>query len=238
MATLTLLHTNDTHGKLTPEKLPYLSSLRSSADLYLDSGDCIKAGNLAVSLKPDPVWKLLAAAGCDASVPGNRESHLFAMGVKTKFAGCTHTVLCANWRDRQGRLVFAGSTVLKAQGARVGVLGVMVPMVTDTMAARAASHYLWAEPIPVAVSFAARLRKKADVVIALTHIGLAQDRKLAEATNDIDLILGGHSHTVLDRPEVVNGTPICQGGSHARFIGRYTLEVGEGLKKAELLPWP
>ncbi len=238
MALITLLHTNDLHGSLTPEKLSVLLALRSKADLYFDTGDCVRAGNLAVPLRPDSAWGLLARAGCDASVPGNRESHPFASGKKAKFAGVSHPVVCANWRDKRGRRVFPSHLFFEVKGVRVAVFGVMVPIVTAAMATQAASSYLWGPPVSAAVELAASLRKEADVVIALTHIGFANDKKLAEATTDIDLILGGHSHTVLESPSVVNGTPICQGGSHARFIGRYALEVGKGLKKAELLPWP
>ncbi len=238
MALITLLHTNDLHGMLTPSKLPYLLTLRSKVDLYFDTGDAIKSGNLAVPFKPDPAWALLAEAGCDASVPGNRESHPLSSGKKAKFAGASHPVLCANWKDKRGRRVFPSHVVLDVKGVTVAVFGVMVPMVTATMATQAASNYLWDQPIPVAVELAATLRKSADVVIALTHIGFANDKKLAEATSDIDLILGGHSHTVIETPEFVNGTPICQGGSHARYVGRYAFEVGKGLKRGELLPWP
>jgi 5'-nucleotidase len=238
VALITLLHTNDTHGGLTRDKLPFLLSLRPKADLYFDTGDCIRAGNLAVPMRPEPVWGLLAEAGCSASVPGNRESHVLASGKRAKFAGVFHPVVCANWRDRRGRRVFPSHVLLDVKGLRVAVLGVMVPMVTAGMASRAASSYVWDPPVACAVEVAASLRGSSDIVIALTHIGLVNDRKLAEATKDIDLILGGHSHTVLERPEVVHGTPICQGGSHARFVGRYVLEVGKGLKRAELLPWP
>lgn len=238
MATITLLHTNDVHGKLTPEKAEFLSTLRSKADLYFDTGDIVRAGNLAVPLKPDPAWALLAACRCDASVPGNRESHPLASARKAKFAGCTTTVVCANWKDKRGRAPFPSHVVLETRRRRIGVLGVMVPIVTKGMATQAASNYIWDAPIPAAIEVARGLKSECDLVIALTHIGLTQDRKLAEATTDIDLILGGHSHSVLPQPEVVNGVPICQGGSHARFIGRYVWELGKGLKEAELIPWP
>jgi 2',3'-cyclic-nucleotide 2'-phosphodiesterase (5'-nucleotidase family) len=238
VAKITLIHTNDLHGRLSPEKLAFLLKLREKADLYFDTGDCIKAGNLAVPTRPDPAWGMLHEARCDASVPGNRESHPLAVGKRAKFSGVRHPVLCTNWSDKKGRRVFPGTTLLEMRGLKVGVLGAMVAMVTPSMATSAASQYLWSPPIPAAVAAAVELRKSADLVIALTHIGLANDRKLAAASGDIDLILGGHSHNVLEEPETVDGTPICQGGSHARFIGRYTLDTIRGLVAAELLPWP
>lgn len=237
MATITLIHTNDTHGRLTPAKLPFLLSLTSSADMYLDTGDCIKAGNLAVPVKPDPVWPLLAEAGCDAGTIGNRESHVLKSAFLAKLKGALHPLVCANLHAKKGPDPLPGSIVLDACGLKVGIVGVMVPMVTSRMKTQAASAYLWDQPVPVAVSLAASLRPQVDLLIALTHIGLKKDFVLAEATTEFDLILGGHSHSVLTRPEVVNGTPICQGGSHAQFIGRYVLDSSDGLVESELLPW-
>jgi 2',3'-cyclic-nucleotide 2'-phosphodiesterase (5'-nucleotidase family) len=80
------------------------------------------------------------------------------------------------------------------------------------------------------------LRARVDLLIALTHIGLSNDKKLAEACPEIDLILGGHSHTVLDAPLMIGKTAICQTGSHGRFFGRYVWSEG-ALVEAELIPF-
>jgi 2',3'-cyclic-nucleotide 2'-phosphodiesterase (5'-nucleotidase family) len=239
VAVVTLVHTNDLHGSLNRDKFPFLLSARQGADFYFDSGDCVKSGNLALPLGADPAWSFLAEARCDASVPGNRESHPLASGKRAKFKGLGHTVLCANWFDRRGQHVFPSHAFFDVpRGGRLAVFGVMVPMVTKGMATQAASQYTWEPPIATAVQMVAELRSKADFVVALTHIGLVQDKKLALACPELDLILGGHSHTVLEQPEMVGDVPICQGGSHGKFIGRYTLERGKGLTRAELLPWP
>lgn len=234
---LRILQTNDLHGKLTPDKLARLSEIRAESDLYFDAGDAIKAGNLAVPLSPEFVWPLFAQFGITASVPGNRESHVLTGGVQAKFAGATHPILCSNWRDKEGNLVWRDELILEVNGLRVGVFGVMVPIVTARMKTQGLSSYLWDQPIEQAQRKVADLRGKVDCLIALTHIGITQDRRLAEACPDLDLILGGHSHTVLTEPEVVYGVPICQGGSHANFLGRYDWEPGAGLTKAELIPW-
>ena len=95
----------------------------------------------------------------------------------------------------------------------------MVPMVTERMATQAASAYLWDPPIAAATILAKKLRREVDCLIALTHIGLAQDRKLAQECPLFDLILGGHSHDVLETPEQIGNTYICQTGSHGRYAG-------------------
>jgi 2',3'-cyclic-nucleotide 2'-phosphodiesterase (5'-nucleotidase family) len=104
------------------------------------------------------------------------------------------------------------------------------------MATQAASAYLWEPPVATAVAEGALLRDQVDCLIALTHIGLRQDREIAEKTNQFDLILGGHSHNVLEEPVFVGRTAICQTGSHARYAGVYAWDAGRGLVDYRLEP--
>ncbi len=218
--------------------MPFLLEQRASADLFFDSGDVIKAGNLAIPFSPDPAWPRLAEARCSASTLGNRESHLLTSAFLAKIAGIQHPLVVANMRQKDGEPgPWSESLILEAAGIRVGIFGVMVAMVTERMASQAASRYLWEPPIPVAQRVAKVLRPEVDLLIALTHIGLNQDRELAVAAPEIDLILGGHSHSVLDSPERIGETWIAQGGSHGKFLGRYEWEVGVGLVSGVLLPW-
>jgi 5'-nucleotidase len=188
-------------------------------------------------MKREVAWELLARAGCDASVLGNRETHVLPAAFEAKLAGRSHPVLCANLRAKKGESPLQSSLILQAGNLKVGVFGVMVAMVTERMATQAASAYLWETPIPAAAACAAELRKECDLVIALTHIGHRQDVELARRTQDIDIILGGHSHTVIAEPERIGRTWICQGGSHGKFIGSYTWTQEEGLSGG-LIPLP
>ncbi len=207
-----------------------------SQGIYFDSGDCIKTGNLGIPLKADPVWELLEIADCRAGVPGNRESHILKSAFEAKIAGCRHPLLCANMRYRNGAYVLPRSNQTWYGENDIGVFGVMVPMVTAKMKTQAASAFLWDPPIEAAIEVAKELRPKCDLLIALTHIGIAQDRELAAKCPEIDIILGGHSHTVLEQPERIGNTWICQGGSHGRYVGRYVWEKGEGIIEASLIP--
>lgn len=178
---------------------------------------------------------MLAAAKITASVPGNRESHVLESVVKTKFAGATHPILCANWFHNDGTLKFPDHLIIDSNGMTVGIIGVMVPMVTERMVTRKASQFVWQDPIQTAQTISQNIRPKVDLLIALTHIGFAQDIKLAESCPEIDLILGAHSHTVLEQPKKINQTVICQTGSHGRYLGAY--EWDGALSSATLLPW-
>jgi len=233
---LRILHTNDFHGTLDDNRQGKLSDLRAQADVYFDCGDCVKAGNLAIPLKPEAVWPRLAALNCTASVPGNRESHPLEGPFKAKMKGATTPILCANLKYKDsGKLVLSPSMLIEAGGLRIGVFGVMVAIVTARMASRVASHYLWDDPIKTAQEQAEQLRPNVDILIALTHIGFKKDVQLATQCPKIDLVLGGHSHTILEKPVMVGDTAICQTGSHARFAGLYKWDSGK-LIDYKLLP--
>jgi 5'-nucleotidase len=223
---INILHTNDFHGTLTDQRVDQLRPMREAADLYFDTGDAIRAGNLSIPLSPEAAWPRLASLNCSASVLGNRESHPIEAAFLAKLAGVSHPILCANLRRKDGSSPFPESIVLSVGSIRVGVFGVMVPIVTERMASRAVSAYIWDQPIPTAQRVVAALRPSVDLLIALTHIGYGRDRELAEAVPGIDIILGGHSHTVLNEPIRVNDTEICQGGSHARYVGVYHWDNG------------
>jgi 5'-nucleotidase len=234
---ITILQTNDFHGTLSPDKARELARLRSACDLYFDCGDSIKTGNLGVPMKQEPIWAELDALRCTASVLGNRETHLIEAAFKAKIAGARHPVLCANLRRRSGGPTPLPAHIeIEAAGLRIGVVAVMVPMVTDRMVSKAASAYLWDPPIPTAIAWAEKLRPRVDLLIALTHIGHRQDQELARQAPQYDLILGGHSHTLLDPPERIGTTWICQTGSHGRRAGVYRWDGG--LVESSLVPLP
>lgn len=231
------LHTNDLHGSLTDEIAQRLRSMRTKADLLIDSGDAIRAGNLAVPLRPDPAWPRLAHAGCDIGTLGNRESHPLEPAFRAKLEGLGHPIVCANLHERgSSRLVFPASKVLDISGLRLGVVGAMVPIITDSMATKVASAYLWDDPIAAATEAANTLRGNVDLLVAITHVGFRRDLELAEACPALEMIFGGHSHTVLQEPARVGNTWIVQGGSHGRWVGRYRFEPGQGLIEARLVP--
>jgi 5'-nucleotidase len=216
-----ILHTNDLHGQLLGAKLAKLQELRGEADLFFDSGDAIKTGNLGIPLRPEAVWGHFSELRCTVSTLGNRESHVLEYGLKAKLMGANHPLVCGNWTDRGGKLVFPGTFETTVNSVKIGVIAAMVPMVTSRMRTQAASAYLWRPPLETLREDAARLRPNVDLLIALTHIGHRSDVELAQNNPGIDVILGGHSHTVIQTPDRYGSTYLCQGGSHGRYAGVY-----------------
>ncbi len=241
MSTVRLLFTNDLHGKLSDSAAEYLARFRAErpGTLLLDSGDAIRTGNIGIPLRPEPIWQRMEVAGYDALTLGNREFHVTEGGLRAKLKGAPMPVLCANMyvhRPEEPRL--APYVLLRAGSVKVAVLGLTVPMVTPRMVASALSNFLFEDPLASAARFAPALREKCDVLVALTHVGLKADRRLASAGLGFDLIVGGHSHDVLVQPEIAEGVPILQAGSHGRFVGEtvLTLSPSPRLTSYRLLP--
>jgi 2',3'-cyclic-nucleotide 2'-phosphodiesterase (5'-nucleotidase family) len=238
---LTILHTNDLHDKLTAAQASSLRRLHDSlmpAVLLLDAGDAVGAGNITFRPGGEPILDRMSDAGYDAMAPGNREFHFSRPGFQAKVSRARFPVLCANVRpagaspaaaaaedepvDGLPQAVRPWTLLTPAPGWRVVLFGLTVPMITERMLSRRISSYVFDDPIETAARLAPALRERLDpdLVVAVTHIGIKQDRRLAAEVGGIDLIVGGHTHVILEEGERAGGCLIAQAGSHARFVGR------------------
>jgi 2',3'-cyclic-nucleotide 2'-phosphodiesterase (5'-nucleotidase family) len=228
-----IVHTNDWHNGWSEAKETALRAVLDAPDapptLYLDAGDAIKAGNVGVSLGGEPILEKLSALGCAAMTLGNREFHVSRPLLQKKISDARFPVLCANLRSKTdgGSVPTVPYKIFTVGQARVAVFGLTVPMVTERMAARHLSDFLFDDPIKTASELVPELREQADFVIALTHLGIKSDERLAESVTGIDLIVGGHTHVVLETPKWLGETPIAQAGSHGRFVGEVVLDRGK-----------
>lgn len=208
-----------------------LALLRPQHDLYFDCGDSVSFGNLAIPLHADPCWTAFERLNITASVLGNRESHFQPSVLKSKIKGAKHPILVCNLFDRSGALVFPPSKEFTLNGLRIGVIGAMVEMTLRTqkilgLPVGARSPLVWEKAEPLVIAEAARMRPHCDLVILLSHLGFKRDCALAEGLPSVDIILGGHSHSVLETPLRIGSTSIAQAGSHGRFAGSYRWQNG------------
>jgi 2',3'-cyclic-nucleotide 2'-phosphodiesterase (5'-nucleotidase family) len=237
LKTLTLLHTNDFHNHLSAAQAAFIQHKKAELEnvLLLDSGDAISAGNVGVRPGGEPILTLMSETGYEAMTLGNREFHVADTLLRLKISKADFPVLCANlrWRDDKGQTLPTVPSFQKTlpNGLRVGIFGLTVPMVTPRMTARLVSAFVFDDPVTAAQAQIARLRPDVDALIALTHIGLREDERLASACPELDLIIGGHSHNKLHEPQVVNGVPIVQAGWFGHFLGETQLVWSEGLQK-------
>jgi hypothetical protein len=255
---LTLIFMNDTHSHLYPWKdeqngreyggaarwATIIKNIRQETDasLFLHAGDMLVGsdGNYLTRMRPNwdrlpgygyrglleiPLFKML---GLDASVPGNHEFDYGLYWNHHLFKNAPFDMLAANLTLRP---VPAGDfyapysapyTVYQKGPFKIGVIGLCTDEFMQTI------QLAVSDPVAAAAPLVKELRKDCDIVVVLSHLGVKGDEDLASRVPGIDVIVGGHSHTYLSQPSVVNGTIITQTRCWGEYVGRLDLEYRKG----------
>lgn len=243
MRALTILHTNDLHAKLTIAKAERIRLERASVGspaLLLDAGDAIGSGNATFRPDGDPALDLMSDTGYDAMAVGNREFHFTQMGFHAKARRARFPMLSANVRSRSDAIPLPCIPLVRFDDLGLGsvcVFGLTVPMITERMSVKHLSPYVFDDPFEAAKRVVTQERPACDLLVCLSHCGLAVDRRLAATVRGLDIIIGGHTHAELPTGEMVEGTLIAHAGSHARWLGRVHVagEPGDWQLAAELV---
>ena len=232
MPDLTILHTNDLHGKLPERAANRIAQEKTSVAncLLLDAGDAVSSGNVYYRPGGEPVLARLSDLGYDAMAMGNREFHFLAAGLKSKVSLARFPVLSANLCSDKVEIGPSIQPYITRNfgDLRVIVFGLSVPMITKKMFASKVSPYWFADPIETAARLVPELRSQADILIALTHIGLQNDVELARQVSGIDLIVSGHTHAVLQEARIEGETAIVQAGWWGHYLGRVDITIQPG----------
>lgn len=231
---LTILHTNDIHGRL--HQLTRIVTLvrrirREVAEsgghcLYLDAGDAEDTTLLESLLTRGSFMNtMLQAAGCDQVALGNAIPIRYgpqAVAERARHYG--KPFLCANLFTPDGSLL-PGVTPYQhvlVDGHPMAIIGFTAPL--DFYANF--FNYPIKDPIDQMPELIEKTSSEgAKTFIALTHIASKHDIRLAEEVTGIDLIIGGHDHQCISPPLEVNHTLITQSGQYGEMLGRLDLVV-------------
>ncbi|HHX27170.1 MAG TPA: multifunctional 2',3'-cyclic-nucleotide 2'-phosphodiesterase/5'-nucleotidase/3'-nucleotidase [Firmicutes bacterium] len=238
-----ILYMNDIHGRLESFKAADSDALvggviklatlvedivgeKAGNVIILNAGDALHGTNIVNLFEGTPMVEALGAIGVDAMAIGNHEFNYGQSVLLKRAEEANFTFLSANTIQADSRRVlFPGALILSVGGKRIGIFG-LTPIDTPTVThPKNVEGLEFLDPIRVSSWMVPYLRdqEKVDLVIGLTHIGYDDDRLLASKVPGIDIIVGGHSHTKLDKPEMVASTIIVQAGEHAQALG--SLEV-------------
>jgi 2',3'-cyclic-nucleotide 2'-phosphodiesterase (5'-nucleotidase family) len=245
---LVIFHTNDIHSRFLPERASwredsamvggfaalsgYLDSLRKDnvRSIYLDAGD-VMTGNPICNINYDGIdggalLKFYDLLDLDAFELGNHE---FDKGTEFArlFSRAAHfPVLCSNLVEKgKPEPAFKPFVILERDGLKIGVIGLILEGFVDIVTKSSSESFDVLKAAETAQSYIDELDPRTDLIILLTHIGIEDDRKLAQQLHNVDLIIGGHSHTRLDEPGKVNGIVIAQAGSYCKNLGILRLTV-------------
>ncbi len=256
---LVILHTNDTHSCIMPlnpnladtalagrggflRRMVLIEDERAKTPglLLIDSGDFSQGSPYYNFYKGEVEVELMNRMGYDVATIGNHEFDFGLENMARIFRMAKFPIVCANY-DFTGTSVeglVKPYTIIKRNGLKIGLFG-LSPQPRGLVDTTKFVGVKYLDPVETAERMAALLKtkKKCDVVICVSHLGWENeeltDQMLVPATRDIDIVLGGHSHTYMKTLQYVKNVdgkdvPVDQNGKHGIWIGRIVLDLEKG----------
>lgn len=251
---ITILHTNDTHSSIEVDKSgqsgivqrkAVVDSVRSADKnvLLVDAGDVVQGSLYFKFFGGDVEYPLMNMMNYDVRILGNHEFDNGLEEMARHWRGVKGARLSANYDFSETPLkgIFKPYEIKKIGGKKIGFIGLNVDP-ESLITKENTGKMKFADIISTANKYARELKedKKCDYVVAVTHIGYGSDNgktgdvELAKASKDIDVIIGGHSHTLI-RPEdksrclVKNAEGrdvlVTQTGKYGRYIGEVQIDT-------------
>ena len=233
--TLTILHTNDIHASIDDfgKVAHYIQAEREDSEyvLYLDAGDLF-SGNPVVDISYGaPIIDLMNTVGLDAMAVGNHDFDYGQDHFARNMADSDFQWLSANMEVVDSSIPITQTqpyAIFEMDELKVGVLALTQAPPETKLTGIAGLAF---QDYAATIERYTHLRDDVDVLVGLTHIGIEDDRLIAEQFDLFDLIIGGHTSVALSRPEVINDTLVVQAGSHLEYIGKVTIELDRDTKE-------
>lgn len=252
---LVILHTNDTHSCIYPLNKHLADTMLAGRGgfirravmvgeergkhpnlLLLDSGDFSQGSSYYTLYKGDVEVGLMNLMRYDAATIGNHEFDFGVENMARLFKKADFPIVCANY-DFTGTALeglVRPYVVLKRDGLRIGVFG-LSPELDGLVLAESCAGVKYNDPVKAANDVAKTLKEKekCDIVICLSHLGweLAglDDTELMPQLRNVDIVLGGHSHTYFKNMEYVKDLdgreiPNDQNGKHGIYVGKIVVD--------------
>ncbi|MDE6341204.1 MAG: bifunctional metallophosphatase/5'-nucleotidase [Muribaculaceae bacterium] len=253
---LTILHTTDTHSLIMPDKdgrggvlqrKAIIDSVRAANHdvILIDAGDKVQGSLYFKFFKGDVEYPLQNMLGLDFSILGNHEfdNGLESLAEKERMLTAERLSTNYDFTGTAAEGLFKPYAIRKIGGKKIGFIGINI----DPSSIVAQPNYegmKFRDVLESANETAAFLKHKkgCDLVVAISHIGYTKDNdkttdpELAAGSKDIDIIIGGHSHTLIDPahpeqyPSLVEnaeGRPvlIVQTGKSGKYLGQIKIDL-------------
>ena len=258
MKKLILLHSNDMHGEFLAEAKDnknvggvsllsgYIKQQREENEnvIYAIAGDMFRGSVIDSEYRGFSTIELMNFLNPDVVTLGNHEvdyglTHLLFLEKCAKFP-----IVNANMYIKTNHTrLFTPYTIIDVNGIKVMFVGI----ITEEVLASTRSEGIvgtfvdvWEAARQVGVIIDNYKTTRVDLTVLLTHIGYSNDIELAKVLDPewgVDLIIGGHSHTLLSKPKVVNGVPIVQVGVGTDQIGRFEINIDNDEHKMTDYTW-
>ncbi|MDD2475015.1 MAG: metallophosphoesterase [Dysgonamonadaceae bacterium] len=247
---LIIIHTNDTHSRIEPlpdtdkynpdlggvvRRAAYIEKMRKEHEnvLLFDAGDFVQGTPYFNMFKGDVEVEAMNILNYDAVTLGNHEFD-YGMDVLTNIVKkAKFPIVCTNYDFSQTEIAsyIKPYHIIYKNGVKIGILGANI----NPVGLIASTHYdgmKFLSPIETANKTAEMLRKEqnCDVVICLSHLGYRNELELAEKSHNIDIIIGGHSHTFMTKPvyrKNLDGNEVLvfQTSGRGAYVGRIDVKL-------------
>jgi 5'-nucleotidase/UDP-sugar diphosphatase len=251
LASLTILHWNDLHSQNIPLKVVIRDSIKGRDSVYyvggtatllgyihklkgnredvavLNAGDDFQGTPISSITRGRSQIELMNIIDPDAMTLGNHEFDYGLQNLEKDLSLARFPILNANIFDERSGRNFQEPYLVKTFGnVKVGIIGLIVPNLPILTMRENLKGLRMLNHVQVTRKYIAELRKqRVNLIIVLSHIGVDADKALADSIPDVDVIIGGHSHTALFQPIKRKHTIICQAGARGRWIGELNLAV-------------
>lgn len=250
---LVILHTNDTHSQIEEirsgngigkggvhQRAEFFARIKAENEnvLILDAGDYNQGTPYFTIFKGDLEVQVMNELGYEVVTLGNHEFDNGLDELARRLKNARYTTVCANYdfTDTPLRDIVKPYVIIERGGLKIGIFGITTDLKT-LVAKQNVKGMVYKDAYQVTDATALKLRHElgCDLVIALTHIGYSgypdqlSDINLAQKTENVDIIIGGHSHTFLKSEKIYKNRAgkdvvIVQAGAQGEYVGQLEIE--------------
>ena len=243
---LTILHSNDLHGDFLAEEIDsklvggvsmlsgYVNKVRNEEKnaIYCIAGDMFRGSVIDSEYQGVSTIEIMNMLSPDVVTVGNHEtdygiSHLLFIEKCAKFP-----IINANLHIKtNGARLFKPHHIIEIDGMKILFIGILTEdVLSQTKNDGLVGTFVDIDEAAMTVGRICNAYNRIDIdfTVLLTHIGFEEDKKLAAKLDPawgVDIIVGGHSHTFIEKPAVVNDIVIVQAGTGTDQIGRFDIMV-------------
>lgn len=238
---LVILHTNDFHGHIKEENgyagaakiAGLINHLRRQRDdlLVVDAGDAVSGTPVSTLFRGTPIFEIMSEMGYDLGNLGNHEFDYGYEQIKAFRKAADFPLLSANAMDPGGKLLGDNSSlILKINNVTIGIIGVITETTPDITIPTGNKNIQITSAVAAVRKQLNDLRPNVDLIIVLSHLGLEGDITLAKTVKGINIIVGGHSHTLLQPAMRQEGTGdwstwIVQAHQYGTHLGKMEITL-------------
>lgn len=240
---IVIFHINDVHSHI--DNFAKIAKLidderKINPDVFfMNAGDNFTGSPIVDHYVPkgEPILELMNRLKCDVQVIGNHDFDYGQTILKSFVKRANFPIICANVKVYGGDISQPEPyVILKTKnGLKIAILG-LIQIDEDTQIPSTLPKNIEGLVFPNGIEVAKGfryLKKRSNIFIALSHLGYEDDEILTKEMPELDIIIGGHSHTIIENPKNTNGVLITQAGAYGEYLGKIviTLKNGQIIKK-------